>query len=386
MLATLVVDWYGSKGSLLTSLASRLPGRLAKRAVGAYSAELPDKSVQALNRLGLLMKIRQAAYNSVRRPYRGFLRNDAAFARALVRLDLPDHDVFFGYSYASLEMLEAEKNRGKLTVLDQIDPGREEQLLVSQEARQWPQYAKHASTIPEANCDRNRREWELADVIVVNSAWSRQALVAQGVADSKIEIVPLAYEAQSTVDISTRASRSGPLRVLWLGSVCLRKGIQYLVEAARRLQHEPVEFIIAGPLEIPAAALNSAPPNMRWLGQIPRSQTRELFAAADVFVLPTISDGFAITQLEALAHGVPVIVTPNCGQVVEDGQTGFIIPPRDPVTLADAIRSFIKSRGLAAEMAPQCIASAKTFSVDSYARRLAEVIGQHSFQPETAAR
>ena len=256
MLAALVVDWYGSNKSRLTALARLLPGRVARRALGANSAELPDERVHALNCLGLMMKLRQSVYNAAGRPYGGFLRNDAAFARALVRLDLPDHDVFFGYSYASLEMLAAEKQRGTFTVLDQIDPGREEHLLVAQEAVRWPQYAKHLPTIPEANCERNRQEWELADVIVVNSEWSRQALIVQGVADAKIEIVPLAYEAQWAPDLDARAPRSGPLKVLWLGSVCLRKGIQYLVEAARRLLHEPVEFLIAGPLEIPAAAIN----------------------------------------------------------------------------------------------------------------------------------
>jgi glycosyltransferase involved in cell wall biosynthesis len=64
---------------------------------------------------------------------------------------------------------------------------------------------------------------------------------------------------------------------------------------------------------------------------------REFYTRADVFVLPTISDGFALTQLEAMAHGLPVITTPNCGRVVTDGVDGFLIPPRDPAALARAI-------------------------------------------------
>jgi glycosyltransferase involved in cell wall biosynthesis len=109
---------------------------------------------------------------------------------------------------------------------------------------------------------------------------------------------------------------------------------------------------------------------------VPRDCVGELYSAADVFVLPTVSDGFAITQLEAMAHGVPVITTPNCGEVVEHGRNGYVVPARDARALADAILEFVRNPGLAAAMRPACIARAAEFSPDAYRSRLIEIIGR----------
>jgi glycosyltransferase involved in cell wall biosynthesis len=167
---------------------------------------------------------------------------------------------------------------------------------------------------------------------------------------------------------------AGGLTVLWLGSVILRKGIAYLVEAARELAHEPVKFLVAGPIGISESALRQAPSNIQWLGAVPRSEAHRLYRGADVFVLPTLSDGFAITQVEALAHGVPVVATPNCGAVVNDGRTGFLVPARDARALAAALRRFIREPGLASRMRPACFADAARYTVAAYADRLESII------------
>jgi glycosyltransferase involved in cell wall biosynthesis len=159
--------------------------------------------------------------------------------------------------------------------------------------------------------------------------------------------------------------------------VCIRKGIQYLIEAAKLVASHPIEFLVGGSLEIAASAVKEAPRNIRFFGQVPRSQAGQFYRQGDVFLLPTISDGFALTQLEALAHGLPVIVTPNCGRVVEDGVTGFIIPPRDPEALAQALLRFVRDRALSAKMAPQCRAAVQEFSIAKCGERLVEIINKH---------
>jgi glycosyltransferase involved in cell wall biosynthesis len=374
-LAGLVVDWYGFGGAAGQLVG--LFGKAARSAVGAKSDSLPAEVVHPLRLLGLWSKwtergaARRGALNE------GYDRTDAAFARAVGRLKLPEHCVFFGYSYASLEALEVEKQRGCLTIVDQIDPGPAEYKLVAEEMVRYPELAGAPETFPSGHFDRCRREWELADVIIVNSEWTREAIVAEGADPGKIELLPLAYEVdggRQTTDHRQRTTDRGSLKVLWLGQVNVRKGIHYLIEAARMLEKEAVEFVIAGALGIRPEVVSTAPRNMKWVGPVPRSQASEFYRQSHVFVLPTLSDGFAITQIEALAHGLPVIVTPNCGRVVEDGATGFIIPPRDAGELAEAIMNLVRNRGLIAEMRPRCIEAAKTFSIDAYARRLLQII------------
>jgi glycosyltransferase involved in cell wall biosynthesis len=118
------------------------------------------------------------------------------------------------------------------------------------------------------------------------------------------------------------------------------------------------------------------------LGQIPRSETPELYRNADLFVLPTLSDGFGLTQLEALAHGLPVVATPNCARVVEDGVQGRIVPAADSQALAHAILSFADCPDRSWDMADACRARAGEFSADVYAKTLFAALPQSREQLE----
>lgn len=372
MLAALVTDWYSPFSSAAaTRLGRWSPGLV--RALGACSDELPRDRVRALHGFGLHSRWHLRRAERAGRLLPAMARDDERFARRVAGLRLPAHEVFLGFSYAALEALQAEQARGKLTLVDQIDPGRVEWDLVREEALRWPAYAEPMGEAPAGYYERARLEWSVADVTLVNSEWSRRALLQQGAPADRIEVIPLAYEAGPVEPVSAGASGGG-LTVLWLGSVILRKGIAYLVEAARQLATEPVRFLIAGPLGIRDQAMRAAPANVQWLGPVPRAEAHRLYRSADVFVLPTLSDGFAITQVEALAHGLPVVATPHCGDVVEEGRTGFLVPAGDATALASALRRFVRDPGLARRLRPACLEAAARFSIAAYADRLAAII------------
>lgn len=388
-LAQLVVDWYAPRGVL--KVACWPLGRNGTSALASRAEGIPDHLVCPMRLLGLWSKWQERGASQRGRPYEGYDKTDVAFACAVARQQLPEHEGFFGYSYASLEALEAEKGRGHLTIVDQIDPGPVEFRLVAEEMAKRPELAGPPEPFPETHYARARLEWDLADVIVVNSEWTREAIVAEGADPAKIEILPLAYETDRRTEDGDQRSEvsgrwsSGLLKVLWLGQVNVRKGIHYLLEAARMLEKEPVEFVVAGPLGIRREVVAAAAKNIRWLGAVPRNQASELYRRSDVFVLPTLSDGFAITQIEALAHGLPVIVTPNCGWVVEEGKTGFLIPARDSQALTEAIMRFIRNPVLAAEMSSRCVEASKAFSIDAYGQKLVQIIEAHMVRKDTEA-
>jgi glycosyltransferase involved in cell wall biosynthesis len=114
-----------------------------------------------------------------------------------------------------------------------------------------------------------------------------------------------------------------------------------LWEAARMLRDEPVEFWMVGPVEIANASAIAEGARVKCFGPVNRTQTSEFFKKADVFILPTLSDGFAITQLEAQAHGLPVITSKNCGNVVEDGVNGMILEEPTATRIASALRNCV---------------------------------------------
>jgi glycosyltransferase involved in cell wall biosynthesis len=223
--------------------------------------------------------------------------------------------------------------------------------------------------------DRLAEEWAAADLIFVNSEFSRRAIHSQGVPLEKLAVVPLAYEAEAPLDHKTVSPPEKPLQVLWLGQIVLRKGIPYLFEAARKLQSENIRFAVAGRLGISAEALKTAPPNLQVLGKVTREEAIRLYHAADLFVLPTISDGFAITQLEAMSYGLPVITTPNCGDVVTPGVDGQILPIRDSDALAAAIAALHHDRSRLQAMSDAARAKSRLFTLDRYAGAIEDAAG-----------
>ena len=77
-----------------------------------------------------------------------------------------------------------------------------------------------------------------------------------------------------------------------------------------------------------------------------------------------------MTQLEALSSGIPVITTPNCGEVVTDSYNGFIIPPRQPQALTEALEKFLQDPELLHQCSKNALVSAKKFSLNAFAENL----------------
>ena len=343
---------------------------------GRYHSEIPSDRVTAFTCRALLDRLGRPADSSVEGTHLEFVRMGKQFCQAVngdlaKRMLDPQNMSFYGYDTGCLETMQMLRERGLFCVVNQIDPAREEEGMVLEEVRRWPGWEKVEGRKPEVYWERLEQEWKLADAVVVNSQWSRDALVKQGVAEEKIVVIPLAYEDSARLVVTEK--KPGPLQVLWLGNVILRKGIQYLVEAAKFLPLEDVRITVAGPIGISPEAVQSAPSNVKFIGRVTRDEAARIYAEADLFVLPTISDGFAITQLEAMGHGLPVITTPNCGKVVTDGVDGMIIPIRDAKALANAIMCFANDRKMLGAASEAAKAKSKEFSIDHLSRWLEQL-------------
>ena len=259
--------------------------------------------------------------------------------------------ILLSYSYAALEPFRFAKLHGWKTLLLQIDPGPEEERIVAEEVARVPGLAGEWQAAPSEYWASWRQECDLADRIIVNSEWSREGLMRSGVPSEKLTVMPLAYEASEVGDQKSevrqvrsypaRFTQERPMRVLFLGQVNLRKGVARLLEAARILRDEPVEFWIVGPVQIANAETAADNARVKWFGPVTRKETAEKYRAADVFILPTLSDGFAITQLEAQAYGLPVISSKCCGGVVENGRNGIILEEPSAACIAAAIRDCV---------------------------------------------
>jgi glycosyltransferase involved in cell wall biosynthesis len=111
---------------------------------------------------------------------------------------------------------------------------------------------------------------------------------------------------------------------------------------------------------------------VKWFGPVTQKQAAERYGAADVFILPTLSDGFAITQLEAQAYGLPIISSRFCGHVVQNGRNGLVLEEPSAACIAAAIRDCISDPSRLQNFAAASRV-ANEFTIDTLAQRLQEL-------------
>ncbi len=252
----------------------------------------------------------------------------------------------FAYSYAALDIFKFSRARGWRTILGQIDPGPAEEKIVSHLYNASSHQHEQWLPAPSEYWKRWREECELADEIIVNSAWSKNGLEEEGIDGAKIRVVPLAYEGSKASagrkkEYSTNFPARSPLRVLFLGQINLRKGLGPLLEASELLREKNVEFWFVGPIQITVPPKFLCAPNIKWFGPVARRETDRFYREADVFIFPTYSDGFGLTQLEAQAWRLPIIASQFCGEVVRHGVNGLLLDEISPQAIANALCSFL---------------------------------------------
>ena len=252
----------------------------------------------------------------------------------------------FSFSYTARKVFEFAHSRGWTTILGQIDPGPQEERIVDGLHRGHPNLASRWYPAPRAYWESWYTECQLADRVVVNSSWSREALLKEGIPEAKIRTVPLAYQAPAETATFQRSfpqafTAERRLRVLFLGQVGLRKGVAVILDAIAELRNEPVEFWFVGPCQIAVSSEWRTHSQVRWVGGVPREAAARYYRDADIFLFPTFSDGFGITQLEAQAWKLPLITSKFCGQVVRDGFNGVLLNEMSGKAIAKVIRSLL---------------------------------------------
>ena len=348
LLGCLLTDAWVPPSSVLAKISA---GSLADR----FHRDLSDARVIAFNSSVILFEMlararRLAEWERIVARNQWFQRKVVGALNSQLST-LNFQPILLSYSYAALEPFRFAKLHGWKTLLLQIDPGPEEERIVAEEAARVPALAGEWQPAPVDYWAAWRQECDLADRIIVNSEWSREGLMRSGISSEKLISIPLAYETSEVADqkhetqqvrsYPSRFTQDRPMRVLFLGQVNLRKGIARLLEAAQALRDSPVEFWIVGPVQITNAETAAGGARVKWFGPVTRRVAAKKYRAADLFILPTLSDGFAITQLEAQAHGLPLISSNRCGGVVQDGCNGIILEEPSAAYIAAAIRDCV---------------------------------------------
>lgn len=224
-----------------------------------------------------------------------------------------------------------------------------------------------------------------ADAVTANS--SQTARLVRRITGREAEVIPsaAARRMEEAGERREPLTAEGPLRLLFVGRLVERKGVEYLVRALPRILSErEVELTVVGEgeweREIRSAARECGVEDRVTLtGFVPARQLARLYAGCDVFVLPAVVDrkgdteGLGVVLLEALTFGRPVVASALGGipDIVKDGATGWLVPPEDPGVLADQILQLAAHPEEARRVAEEGRRHAqRNFSVDRIVSRL----------------
>ncbi|MGR3274563.1 glycosyltransferase family 4 protein [Acaryochloris marina NIES-2412] len=187
--------------------------------------------------------------------------------------------------------------------------------------------------------DKEEAEYETANYITVPSEFVRQSFIKQGVSPDKVR--KISYGAR--LDRFHPISKPNPdeFRILFVGSVSLRKGFLDVLQAFNDFDHPAKKLIVIGSVSSSISPFieKYSTDQVEFLGIIPNKQLARYFSESHVFVLPSIEEGLAMVLGEALACGCPVIATENTGasDLIRNGHEGFIVPIRQPQTITDKL-------------------------------------------------
>jgi glycosyltransferase involved in cell wall biosynthesis len=280
--------------------------------------------------------------------------------------------IFIGWSGMSLYSIRAAKKRGMITIVE-----RGSSHILTQNAILQEEYKRfnQSFSIRGSLMRREIKEYAEADFIAVPSFFVRDSFLARGVPADKIFLNP--YGANK--NFKTRAPVQKPnnkFRIIYLGTVSIRKGLIYFFEAIKSLgiPRDAFEVLIVGSVngEMNETLEKYRQDNWQVIGHIDHYQLPELLATCDVGVQPSLEEGLSMVIPQMMACGVPVIVTPNTGgkNIIEDGQNGFVVAVRDPTAIADKISWLFSHPEEAARMKQRAEESIQdSFTWDAYGVR-----------------
>lgn len=216
-----------------------------------------------------------------------------------------------------------------------------------------------------------RKEYEIADYIVTPSTFSKQTFMEQGIKEDKLIVIPYGCDISRFYPITK--SYNNKFRVIYVGSICIRKGVHYLIDAFKSIEEENIELLIIGKVENELNQyMEDLPQNIKHIEYVPNSELNKYYAQSDIFILPSLSDSFSLATLEAMASGLPVIISENVGakDFVEDGESGYIVPIRDCESIRDRIIYLYNNRNICRNMGLNARKAVEFTTWQSYKHRI----------------
>lgn len=253
-----------------------------------------------------------------------------------------DTDIFVGLSSGALHSMRRAKRLGAKTVLERGSTHMLHQRKVLTE--EYEQLGIKAVIVHPKVVDKELAEYQEADFICIPSLYVKRTFLEQGFAEPKLLHNPYGV---NLVNFYPIPKEDQVFRVIHCGNLSIRKGVHYLLQAFAELKLPKAELWLIGSItdEIVPFLKKYSSPAIIPQGPFPESELHRYYSQGSVFCLASLEEGLAVVQAQAMACGLPVIITPNTGgeDIVRQGLDGFIVPIREVEVLKEKILYFYEN-------------------------------------------
>ncbi|MCA1659859.1 MAG: glycosyltransferase family 4 protein [Verrucomicrobiaceae bacterium] len=254
------------------------------------------------------------------------------------------------------------------------------QRLLRAEAIRYPQWEPTlgGTRDSEEKLARKTLELDLAEVVICPSDFVLDSLPERTRVSKKCVVAPFGSPAEiGDKSHVPHKTHNGRMRFLFAGALTQRKGLADLFAAMKLVSSKEAELVVMGSLTQPMRFYRNEFPDFVYEPPRPHDAVLRLMRSCDVLVLPSIVEGRALVQQEAMACGLPLIATRNAGgeDLIVDGKTGFLVPPGAPAAIAEKIGWFLQNRGQLPAMSAAARAKAAELTWAVYVEKVLHAIG-----------
>jgi len=295
--------------------------------------------------------------------------------KTALNLHVNKADTLHAYEDGALESFQRAKALGIICSYEiPITHWSSSRRLLSEESERYPLWEPTLESTRESEekLFRKDEELKLADLITCPSKFVLDSIPNEIKEKTPCQISPFGSPNTNSQLIKFRRNEQKALRLLFVGSMSQRKGLADVFEAMRLLKHAPVRLTILGRTSLPMHFYRKQFSDFDYIPPCSNQKVREVMQIHDALILPSIVEGRALVQQEALSCGLPIIVTPNAGgeDLVDEGITGYLVPIRSPEVIASKIEILLKRLNNLSEMRISCLEKAKCFTWHDYAKKI----------------
>lgn len=372
MLQGMYTDFYATKiPAPFRWLIGKIKPQVAKSLAARQRSGIPVSKVRHFPILARKLRLKAGQFPSSEAFWEWESRQ---VAKHVIAQGFAGANCFYGYvRNAHPDLFAAAKTAGLHTIADQIiAPAAEEARQVMTQRKRFPQFISEAEAAPDYELVQRleERTWALSDIIVCGSDYVARSLVEQGLTRSNIFVCPVAPPA-SVSPVDHQRKTNAPLVVGFVGSVDLRKGVPYIIELAKRFSADQVLFKLVGSVKLKLHA--DLPSNITFTGKCKKRDLPDMYRSFDVFLFPSTCEGSANSVAEAMAEGLPVIVSPQSGSFARHNIDGYVLPYDDIDAMQRAIGQLANS-SLRAQLGHNAHEYVKTLGADNMSNMLSSAI------------